>query len=134
MNWIGKIHTVVGWRAWSWLAGSLVFSFASSGIELLLAYSMAHLLYLLKISATDVTAPVFLPLFFQTTSGSLLFLLLIGPVRTLVRVQGSQSVALFAELVHSRLRFTLFRYLYDLRSRQIAQSVSNAGRIGIEKE
>jgi ABC-type multidrug transport system fused ATPase/permease subunit len=125
LNRIGQIHRMVGWRGWGWLLGSLVFSLALSGIELLFAYFLAHLLYLLQASPNDPKAPFFLPLFFQTKEGSLPFLLLIGLARTLLRVLTGQSVVIFAEIVRSRLRFVFFRRIYDPRSERMVQSDIN---------
>jgi ABC-type multidrug transport system fused ATPase/permease subunit len=125
MNRMRQIHRMVGWRGWGWLSASMLFSLAYSGIELLFAYFLAHLLFLLKVSGSDPKAPFFLPVFFQTKDGSLPFLLLIGLARTLLRVQANQSVILFAEIVRSRLRFTFFRKIYDPRSQRIAQSDIN---------
>src|SRR5436309_5606503 len=113
---------MVGWRGWGWLSASIVFSLAYSGIELLFAYFLAHLLFLLEVSAGDPKPPFFLPVFFQTKEGSLPFLLLIGLARTTLRVEATQSVVLFAEIVRSRLRFTFFCKIYDPRSQRIAQS------------
>lgn len=120
-----QVHRMVGWRGWGWLSASIVFSLAYSGIELLFAYFLAHLLFLLEVSAGDPKPPFFLPVFFQTKEGSLPFLLLIGLARTTLRVEATQSVVLFAEIVRSRLRFTFFCKIYDPRSQRIAQSDIN---------
>ncbi len=103
----------------------MLFSLAFSGIELLFAYFLAHLLYLLQLSSSDPSPPFFVLAFFQTRSGSLPFLLIIGVARTLLRVQSNQSVLLFGEIVRSRLRFILFRQIYNPRSRRMAQSEIN---------
>src|SRR3954470_5764878 len=125
MNRLAQMHRMVGWRGWNWLSASMLFSLAYSGIELLFAYFLAHLLFLLNVSGSDPQAPFFLPLFFQTKPGSLPFLLFLGLGRTLLRVQSNQSVVLFAEIVRSRLRFTFFRKIYDPRSQRMPQSDIN---------
>src|ERR1041385_2562668 len=125
MNRIQQIHRMVGWRGLGWLMASMLFSLAYSGVELLFAYFLAHLLFLLKVSAGDPTPPFFLPPFFQTKGGSLPFLLLIGLARMALRVLATQSVILFAEIVRSRLRFAFFRRIYDPRSQRMLQSDIN---------
>src|SRR6266550_688415 len=125
MSRVGQIHRMVGWRGWGWLSASMLFSLAYSGIELLFAYFLAHLLFLLKVSGGDPAPPFFLPAFFQTKEGSIPFLLLIGLARTALRVQSTQSVIFFAEIVRSRLRFNFFRGIYDPRVQRMPQSDIN---------
>src|ERR1051326_8514318 len=118
MNRIQQIHRMVGWRGLGWLAASMLFSLAYSGVELLFAYFFSHLLFLLKVSGGDPQPPFFLPAFFQTKEGSLPFLMLIGVARTVLRVQAAQSVVLFGEIIRSRLRFSFFRKIYGPRSQR----------------
>jgi len=125
MTYLRQIHRMVGWPGWGALVASVLFSLAYSGIELLFSYFLAHLLYLLQVSGSDPSPPFFLPAFFLTRTGSLPFLLLIGLTRTVARVQSSQSVVLFAEVVRSRLRFAFFRKIYDARSQRMPHSEIN---------
>ena len=48
-----------------------------------------------------------------------------GPGQALVRVQATQSVVFFAEIVRSRLRFAFFQKLYEGQSQRLAQSDIN---------
>ena len=125
MNRIQQIHRMVGWRGLGWLAASMLFSLAYSGVELLFAYFFSHLLFLLKVSGGDPQPPFFLPAFFQTKEGSLPFLMLIGVARTVLRVQAAQSVVLFGEIIRSRLRFSFFRKIYGPRSQRMPLSEIN---------
>src|SRR5438034_1385379 len=125
MKQLRQIHSMMGWRGTAWLAAGMAFSMVYSGIELLFAYFLAHLLFLLQVSGSDPASPPLLPLFFQTKAGSLPFLLLIGSVRVLLRIGATQSITFVTEIVRSRLRFVLFQRIYDFQLLRISQSEIN---------
>src|SRR5947199_6066508 len=125
MKQLRQIHSMMGWRGTAWLAAGMTFSLIYSGVELLFAYFLAHLLFLLQVSGSDPAPPPLLPIFFQTKAGSLPFLLLIGSVRVLLRIGATQSVTFVTEIVRSRLRFVLFARIYDFYLPVIYESELN---------
>jgi len=129
---IQRWKTRVGWLMLVWgrrgcllLAGGAVLACAVSGTEALFAYVFSRLLFRLGYEKFAVSVPTGLSAVALSPAAAIMVLVVLGLVRSAVRIMASQWHAYSQERMLARLRFVFFGRLLDTDTPRFSQTEVN---------